>query len=160
MVNLKGSAILESNFPPNFPLRLAQKDLRLALSLSETVHQPIPVIASANELYKVIINTNISNPTTTSSAQWAPILAIAIWQPFTKSCISEMTTQCTSRRKFQGFCPSNFRRNFDLTKIIVDTLPFDTSIYDYPLLSPFFLVPYFVASLSYWIYFVIFDDFK
>jgi len=69
MVNLKGSAILESNFPPNFPLRLAQKDLRLALSLSETVHQPIPVIASANELYKVIINTNISNQTTTSSAQ-------------------------------------------------------------------------------------------
>lgn len=53
MVNLKGSAILESNFPPNFPLRLAQKDLRLALSLSESVHQPIPVIASANELYKV-----------------------------------------------------------------------------------------------------------
>jgi hypothetical protein len=36
-----------------------------------------------------------------------------------------------------------------LTKIIVDTLPFDTSIYDCPLLSPFFLVPSYVAHLSY-----------
>ena len=53
MINAKGSAILESNFPPNFPLRLQQKDLRLALSLSDKVHQPISVIASANELYKV-----------------------------------------------------------------------------------------------------------
>lgn len=61
MVNLKGSAILESNFPPNFPLRLAQKDLRLALSLSESVHQPIPVIASANELYKRSMSANLGD---------------------------------------------------------------------------------------------------
>lgn len=52
LVTSKGSAILESDFPPNFPLRLQQKDLRLALEMSESVNQSIPTIASANELYK------------------------------------------------------------------------------------------------------------
>ncbi|CAG5105888.1 Oidioi.mRNA.OKI2018_I69.chr1.g2541.t1.cds [Oikopleura dioica] len=61
MVNAKGSAILESNFPPNFPLRLQQKDLRLAVSLSDKVHQPISVIASANELYKRSMAANLGD---------------------------------------------------------------------------------------------------
>jgi len=52
LVTGKGSAILESNFPPNFPLKHQQKDLRLALELSETVSASMPVVGAANELYK------------------------------------------------------------------------------------------------------------
>ena len=51
----KGKALLNENFATNFPLKHQQKDLRLALQLSEEVHQQIPVISAANELYKTAV---------------------------------------------------------------------------------------------------------
>lgn len=38
-------------FPPAFPLKHQQKDLRLALELAEELDQPLPVAAAANSSY-------------------------------------------------------------------------------------------------------------
>ncbi|KAI5071167.1 hypothetical protein GOP47_0013418 [Adiantum capillus-veneris] len=53
MFTMKGPSMVKSKFPPAFPLKHQQKDLRLALQLAESVSQPVPVAASANEMYKV-----------------------------------------------------------------------------------------------------------
>lgn len=52
LVTSKGSQILESNFPRQFPLAHQQKDLRLAMKLSEDVAQPLSVVSASNELFK------------------------------------------------------------------------------------------------------------
>lgn len=52
MFTLKGPAIMNRAYPPAFPLKHQQKDLRLALALGDTLNQPLPVAAAANELYK------------------------------------------------------------------------------------------------------------
>lgn len=52
MFRLKGPQILNNDFPPAFPLKHMQKDLRLALRLAEEVHQPLFATATINELYK------------------------------------------------------------------------------------------------------------
>jgi hypothetical protein len=48
--NFSLSAILIDDFDPNCPLQHQQKDLRLAISLGDSVDQPLPVTASANEV--------------------------------------------------------------------------------------------------------------
>ncbi|XP_010685375.2 glyoxylate/succinic semialdehyde reductase 2, chloroplastic isoform X2 [Beta vulgaris subsp. vulgaris] len=53
MYKLKGPSMIQSQYPTAFPLKHQQKDLKLALGLAETVSQPIPIAAAANELYKV-----------------------------------------------------------------------------------------------------------
>ncbi|AES67841.1 putative glyoxylate reductase (NADP(+)) [Medicago truncatula] len=53
MYSMKGPSMIQSNYPTAFPLKHQQKDLRLALGLAESVSQPIPIAAAANELYKV-----------------------------------------------------------------------------------------------------------
>ena len=55
-VSLLSLAILNEEFPPSFPLKHQQKDLRLALALGDEVNQPLPMAASANE---VKINTSL-----------------------------------------------------------------------------------------------------
>jgi len=52
LVQGKGKALLAENYATNFPLKHQQKDLRLALQLSDKVRQQIPVISATNELYK------------------------------------------------------------------------------------------------------------
>jgi len=52
MVNGKGASIINSNFSPNFPLKHQQKDLRLALSLAESLGEELPTIEAANGLFK------------------------------------------------------------------------------------------------------------
>lgn len=52
MYAMKGPSMLSGSFPPAFPLKHQQKDLRLALELGGAVGQPLPVAASANEVYK------------------------------------------------------------------------------------------------------------
>jgi glyoxylate/succinic semialdehyde reductase len=52
MFRLKGGAMAEGSFPPAFPLKHQQKDLRLALALSDEMMQPVPVLAAVNEVYK------------------------------------------------------------------------------------------------------------
>jgi len=51
MVN-KGKAILEGSFPPNHPLQHMQKDLKLSLNMGDQLEQPLPLTASANEVFK------------------------------------------------------------------------------------------------------------
>ncbi|KAJ8665299.1 hypothetical protein QAD02_006961 [Eretmocerus hayati] len=48
----KGKAIIEGGFATHQPLRHMQKDLRLSLSMSDELEQPIPLAAAANEIYK------------------------------------------------------------------------------------------------------------
>jgi len=52
MFTLKGPLMLEEKFDPAFPLKHQQKDMRLAIALADELAQPMPVAASANELYK------------------------------------------------------------------------------------------------------------
>ncbi|GLC35117.1 Putative oxidoreductase glyr1 [Pleodorina starrii] len=52
MFALKGPAIMARSYPPAFPLKHQQKDLRLALALGDSLNQPLPVAAAANEAFK------------------------------------------------------------------------------------------------------------
>ena len=49
------SAILANKFPPAFPLKYQQKDMRLALALADQVEQPLPVSAAVNEVFYVMV---------------------------------------------------------------------------------------------------------
>lgn len=44
--------MVKGDFATNQPLSHAQKDLRLALGMSETLEHPLPIIATINEIYK------------------------------------------------------------------------------------------------------------
>lgn len=52
MFALKGPALQQRQYPPAFPLKHQQKDMRLALALGDALDQPLPVAAAANEAYK------------------------------------------------------------------------------------------------------------
>jgi len=52
MFAVKGPSMIRGDFPPAFPLKHQQKDLRLALSLGDDVGQELPVAAATNEVYK------------------------------------------------------------------------------------------------------------
>ena len=52
MYALKGPNMIKGNFPPAFPLKHQQKDMRLALALGDELAQEMPVAAAANEMYK------------------------------------------------------------------------------------------------------------
>ena len=49
MFRLKGPSLMKDQFPPAFPLKHMQKDLRLALALGDQCGQPLPVAAAANQ---------------------------------------------------------------------------------------------------------------
>ncbi|XP_025085652.1 glyoxylate/succinic semialdehyde reductase 1-like isoform X2 [Pomacea canaliculata] len=51
-INHKAQAILNQRHDPHFPLQHQQKDLRLVLSMGDSVEQPLFLAAAANELYK------------------------------------------------------------------------------------------------------------
>lgn len=61
MYSMKGPSMVQSLYPTAFPLKHQQKDLRLALGLAESVSQPTPIAAAANELYKVAKSRGLSN---------------------------------------------------------------------------------------------------
>lgn len=52
MFALKGPSMQARAYPPAFPLKHQQKDLRLALELGEQLAQPLPVAAAANDTFK------------------------------------------------------------------------------------------------------------
>lgn len=52
MFALKAASVQARAYPPAFPLKHQQKDLRLALALGDAVAQPLPVAAAANEVFK------------------------------------------------------------------------------------------------------------
>lgn len=45
-------AIVTADYSAHHPLLHMQKDLKLALTLSDTIEQPLPLTATANEVYK------------------------------------------------------------------------------------------------------------
>lgn len=45
-------AIVNADYTAHHPLLHMQKDLKLALTLSDTIEQPLPLTATANEVYK------------------------------------------------------------------------------------------------------------
>ncbi|XP_059458678.1 glyoxylate/succinic semialdehyde reductase 2, chloroplastic [Corylus avellana] len=61
MYSTKGPSMIQSLYPTAFPLKHQQKDLRLALGLAESVSQPTPMAAAANELYKVAKSGGLSD---------------------------------------------------------------------------------------------------
>jgi len=62
MFRLKGPQIAaNSAYPPAFPLKHMQKDLRLALRLAEEVRQPLFATAAVNELFKAAIAADLGD---------------------------------------------------------------------------------------------------
>ena len=61
MFKTKGPQIVRGLFPPAFPLKHAQKDLRLALNLSNQLGQALHATASANELYKTALGMGLGD---------------------------------------------------------------------------------------------------
>ena len=51
----KGPSIVAENFAPHFPLKHAQKDMKLALELAESVGVSLPVVSAANEQYLKVL---------------------------------------------------------------------------------------------------------
>ncbi|KAL6762565.1 6-phosphogluconate dehydrogenase [Haematococcus lacustris] len=53
MFAMKGPAMIQSDssFPPAFPLKHQQKDMRLAITLGDELAQPLPLAAAANSVY-------------------------------------------------------------------------------------------------------------
>ncbi|KAI8467003.1 MAG: NAD binding domain of 6-phosphogluconate dehydrogenase-domain-containing protein [Monoraphidium minutum] len=52
MISLKGPGLMARSYPPAFKLVSQQKDMRLVLALGDTLDQPLPVMAAANEQFK------------------------------------------------------------------------------------------------------------
>jgi len=62
MYRLKGPQIAANTaYPPAFPLKHMQKDLRLALRLADEVRQPLFATASVNELFKVALAADLGD---------------------------------------------------------------------------------------------------
>ncbi|PIA64302.1 hypothetical protein AQUCO_00100052v1 [Aquilegia coerulea] len=61
MFSMKGPSMVQAMYPTAFPLKHQQKDMRLALGLAESVSQPTPIAAAANELYKVAKSHGLSD---------------------------------------------------------------------------------------------------
>ncbi|XP_060203217.1 glyoxylate/succinic semialdehyde reductase 1 [Lycium barbarum] len=52
MFKMKGPAMIKNSYPPAFPLKHQQKDMRLALALGDENAVPMPVAVAANEAFK------------------------------------------------------------------------------------------------------------
>lgn len=52
MFGMKGPCMQKRTYPTNFPLKHAQKDMRLAIALGDDKHVSLPGAAAANEVYK------------------------------------------------------------------------------------------------------------
>ncbi len=48
----KGKSIIEGGFPTHHPLQHMQKDLKLSLNMGDQLEQPLPLTATANEVFK------------------------------------------------------------------------------------------------------------
>mmetsp|Transcript_57655 Transcript_57655/g.151731 ORF Transcript_57655/g.151731 Transcript_57655/m.151731 type:complete len:356 (+) Transcript_57655:2-1069(+) len=52
MFKVKGPLMKKREYPTAFPLKHAQKDMRLAILLADALHVPLPVASAANEVMK------------------------------------------------------------------------------------------------------------
>ena len=48
----------KAQYPPNFPLKHAQKDMAFALALAQSCGQALPVAAAANAQYEGLLESN------------------------------------------------------------------------------------------------------
>lgn len=55
MFNLKAPNVINNTFPPHFPLKHAQKDMRLALEMSQQLGVSLPVTAASNQQYESVL---------------------------------------------------------------------------------------------------------
>jgi glyoxylate/succinic semialdehyde reductase len=55
MFKLKGPNLINENYPAHFPLKHAQKDMRLAIELGEQLGVTMPTSVASNDLYKSIL---------------------------------------------------------------------------------------------------------
>lgn len=51
--------ILQGNFKPDYYLKHIQKDLRLAISMGDSVNHPTPMAAAANEVKQRLVTERI-----------------------------------------------------------------------------------------------------
>ncbi|XP_020571463.1 glyoxylate/succinic semialdehyde reductase 1-like [Phalaenopsis equestris] len=61
MFKLKGAAMIQGSYPPAFPLKHQQKDMRLALALGDENAVSMPVAAAANEAFKRARNVGLGD---------------------------------------------------------------------------------------------------
>lgn len=61
MFALKGPSMTKASFPPAFPLKHQQKDLRLALELAAQSELPITVASASNDTYLKAINSGLGD---------------------------------------------------------------------------------------------------
>ena len=54
MFRMKGPTMIQNKYPPAFPLKHQQKDMRLALALGDENAISMPVAAAANEVRLLI----------------------------------------------------------------------------------------------------------
>jgi glyoxylate/succinic semialdehyde reductase len=56
MFKLKGPNLINENYPAHFPLKHAQKDMRLALALGNELGVTMPTTVAANDMYKSVLD--------------------------------------------------------------------------------------------------------
>ncbi|KAJ7961760.1 Glyoxylate/succinic semialdehyde reductase [Quillaja saponaria] len=56
MFKMKGPTMIQNNYPPAFPLKHQQKDMRLALALGDENAVSMPVAAAANEVDFLLVS--------------------------------------------------------------------------------------------------------
>lgn len=61
MFAMKGPSMIQGNFPPAFPLKHQQKDLRLAVELGLHFGQKLPVAAAANGVFEKAIGSGLGD---------------------------------------------------------------------------------------------------
>ena len=59
----KGKSIIDGGFPTHQPLQHMQKDLKLSLNMGDTLEQPLPLTASANEVSQTCCDVTQSHHT-------------------------------------------------------------------------------------------------
>ena len=58
MFKMKGPNMIKGNLPAHFPLKHAQKDMRLALALADQVGAKLPTTISANEQFLSVLDAS------------------------------------------------------------------------------------------------------
>ena len=57
MFKMKGPNMMGGTFPTHFPLKHAQKDMRLALELSQSLGLELPTTAASDAMYRSVLET-------------------------------------------------------------------------------------------------------
>ena len=61
IIEMKGKPVLQRDFTAFFPLRLMDKDLRLAMETAESLHLPMPVLAALKGVYTACVAADLGD---------------------------------------------------------------------------------------------------